>query len=82
MSRKMMWEGHVTRMREKRNVCRSLVGKSEVKRSLRRPRRSRVDNIKTVLVEIGLGGVDWMCKAQDKDKWRPLVNAVINLQVL
>jgi hypothetical protein len=64
-------------MGEKRNACRLLVGK----RPLGRPRRGWVDNIKTDLLEIGWGGVDWIGLAQDRDKWNALVNAVMNLRV-
>jgi hypothetical protein len=79
---KMRWVGHVARMGEKRNVYRLLVRTPEGKRPLRRPRRRWVDNIKMDLLEIGWGGVDWIGLAQDKDKWRALVNAVVNLRVL
>jgi hypothetical protein len=65
-------------MGEKRNAYRLLVGKPEGKRPLGRSRRSWADNIKMDLLEIGWGGVDWIGLA---DKWRALVNAVINLQV-
>jgi hypothetical protein len=51
------------------------------KRPLRRPRSRRVDNIKMDLGETGLGGVDWIDLAQDKVRWRALVNAVMNLLV-
>jgi hypothetical protein len=51
------------------------------KRPLGRPRRRSVDNIKMDLVEKGWGNVDWIGLAQDRDKWRALVNAVMNLQV-
>jgi hypothetical protein len=57
------------------------VGKPEEKRPLGRPRRRWVDNIKMDLLEIGWGGVDWIGPAQDRDKWRALVNAVMNLRV-
>jgi hypothetical protein len=66
---------------EKRNAYRLLVGKPEGKRSLGRPRHRWVDNIKMDLLEIGWGGVDWFGLAQDRDKWRALVNAVMNLRV-
>jgi hypothetical protein len=65
-------------MGEKRNVYRLLVGK----RPLGRPRCRWVDNIKKDILEIGWGGVDWIGLAQDRDKWRALVNAVKNLRVL
>jgi hypothetical protein len=68
-------------MGEKRNAYRLLVGKPKGKTSLGRPRRRWVDNIKMELLEIGWGGVDWIGLAQDRDKWRALVNAVMNLRV-
>jgi hypothetical protein len=68
-------------MGEKRNAYRLLVGKPEGKRPLGRPRRRWVDNIQMDLLEIGWGGVDWIGLAQDKDKWRALVNVVMNLRV-
>jgi hypothetical protein len=80
-SRRMRWAGHVTRMGEKRNAYRLLVGKPEGKRPLGRPRRKWVDNIKMDLLEISWGGVDWVFLAEDRDKWRALVNAVMNLRV-
>jgi hypothetical protein len=67
-------------MGEKRNAYRLLVGKPEGKRPLGRPRRGWVDNIKIDPGEIGLGDVDWTALAQDRDKWRALVNAVMNLR--
>jgi hypothetical protein len=57
------------------------VGKPEGKRPLGRPRHRWVDNIKMDLLEIGWGGVDWIGLAEDRDKWRALVNVVINLKV-
>jgi hypothetical protein len=80
-SRRMRWAGNVARMGEKINVCRLLVRKPEGKRTLGRPRRRWVDNIKIDLLERGLVGVDWISLAQDRGKWRALVNAVMNLQV-
>jgi hypothetical protein len=58
-----------------------LVGKPEGKRPLGRPRRRWADNIRMNLVEVGWGNVDWICLAQDGDRWRFLVNSVLNLRV-
>jgi hypothetical protein len=80
-SRRMRRAGHVTRMGEKRNAYRLLVGKPEGKRPLGRPRRRWVDNIKMDLLKIGWGGMDWIGLAQVRGKWRALVNAVMNLRV-
>jgi hypothetical protein len=66
---------------EKRNVYRLFVGKPEGKRPLGRPRRRWIDNIKMDLLEIGLNVVDWICLAQDRYRWRALVNSVMNLRV-
>jgi hypothetical protein len=68
-------------MRTKRNAYMILVGKPEGKRSLGRPRRGCVDNIKMDLREIGRDGMDWIYLAKDMDQWRALVNTVINLLV-
>jgi hypothetical protein len=68
-------------MREKRNVYRLLVGKPEGKRPLGRPRRGLIDNIKMDLLEIGLSVVDWIGLAQDRYRWRALVDSVMNLRV-
>jgi hypothetical protein len=67
--------------KKKKNACRLMVGKTEGKRPLGRPIRSWVNNIKMDLVEVGWGGVDWIGLAQDRDRWRVLVNAVKNLRV-
>jgi hypothetical protein len=80
-SRTMRWAGHVARMEEKRNVYRLLVGKPEGKRPLGRPRRRRIDNIKMELLEIGVNVVDWIGLAQDRYRWRTLVNSVMNLRI-
>jgi hypothetical protein len=79
-SRRMRWAGHVARMEEGRGVYRVLVGKPEGRRPLGRPRRRWEDNIRMDLRELGCG-VDWMELAQDKDMWRALVSAVMNLWV-
>jgi hypothetical protein len=79
--RRMRWAGHVARMGEKRNAYRILSGNPEGKRPLGRPRRRWVDNIKMDLREIGWDGVDWIDLAQDRDQWRALVKAVMNLRV-
>jgi hypothetical protein len=68
-------------MGEKRNVYRLLVGKSEGKRPLGRPRCRWMDNIKMDLLDIGLNVVDWIGLALDRYRWRALVNLVVNLQV-
>jgi len=77
----MRWSGHVARMRERRGVCRVLVGKPEGRRPLGRPRRRWEDNIKMDLQELGCKGMDWIELAEDRDRWRALVNVVINLRV-
>jgi hypothetical protein len=68
-------------MGKKRNVYRLLVGKPEGKRPPGRPRRRLIDNIKMDLLEIGWDGVDWFGLAQDRYRWRALVNSVMNLRV-
>jgi hypothetical protein len=80
-SRRMRSAGHVARMGETRNAYRILVGKSEGKRPLGRPRRRWVENIKIDLKEIGWDGVDWIELAHDRDQWRAVVNTVMNLRV-
>jgi hypothetical protein len=68
-------------MWEKRGVYRVLMGKPEGKRPLGRPRHRWEDNIKMDLQEVGCRVVDWIDVAQDRDRWRALVNAVMNLRV-
>jgi hypothetical protein len=68
-------------MGEKRTAYRLLVGKPEGKRPLGRPRCRWVDNIKMDLLETGWDSVEWIDLAQDRDRWRALVNAVMNLRV-
>jgi hypothetical protein len=79
--KRMRWEGKVARMGDRRSVYRVLVWKREGKRSLGRPRRRWEDNIKLELQEVGCGGMDWIELDQDMDRWRTLVNAVMNLRV-
>ena len=81
-SRRMRWAGHVARMVEEREVYRVLVGKPEGKRPLGRPRRRWVDNFRMDLREVGCGYMDWIGLAQDRDRWRTVVSAVMNLRVL
>ena len=80
-SRRMRWAGHVARMGEERGVYRFLVGKPEGNRPLGRPRRRWVNNIRMDLQEVGCGYMDWIGLAQDRDRWRTLVSAVMNLRV-
>jgi hypothetical protein len=68
-------------MGEGRGVYRVLVGTPEGKRPLGRPRRRWEDDIRADLQEVGCGGMDWMELAQDRNRWRALVNAVMNLPV-
>jgi len=79
-SRRMRWAGHVACMDEERGVYRVLVGKPKGRRPLGRPRRRWVD-IRMDLEEVGCGYVDWIGLAQDRDRWRTLVSAVMNLWV-
>jgi hypothetical protein len=80
-SRRMRWAGHVARMGEERGVYRVLVGKPEGRRPVGRTRRRWVDNIRMDLQEVGCGRMDWVGLAQDRDRWRALVSAVMNLRV-
>ena len=79
-SRRMRWVVHVARIGEVRGLHRVLVGKPEGKRPLGRPRRRWEDNIKMDLREVG-GIGDWMELARDRDRWRALVNTVMNLRL-
>ena len=80
-SRRMRWPGHVARMGEGRGVYRIFVRKPEGRSPLGRPRRRWEDNIKLDLQEVGCEGMDWIELAQNRDRWRALVNAVMNLRV-
>jgi hypothetical protein len=80
-SRKMKWAGHVTRMGAKDNAYKLLVGKPEGKRPLGRPTSRWVDNLEMDLRGIAWDGVDWIDMTQDKDQWRGLVKAFLNLRV-
>ena len=78
----MRWVGHVARMGGgRRGVCGVLVGKPEGKRPLGKPRHRWEDNIKMDIQEVGCGGMDCIDLAQDRDRWRALVNAVMNLWI-
>jgi hypothetical protein len=80
-SRRMRWAGHVAQMGEKRNAYRLLVGNLEGKRPLGRQRRRWVDNIRMDIGEVEWGDVDWIGLAQDRNRWRALVDSVLNLRV-
>ena len=77
----MRWAGYVARMGDGRSAYRDLVGKPEGKRPLERARCRRADNIKIVLQDVGLGTIDWIDLAQNRERWPAVVNAVMNFQV-
>jgi hypothetical protein len=79
-SRIMRWAGQVARMGAKRGACRIFVGRPEGRRPLGRPRCRWEDNIKMDLQEVGWG-MNWIELGQDRNRWRALVNAVMNLRV-
>jgi len=80
-SRIMRWPGHVACMGEERGVYRVLVGKPKGWRTVGRPRRRWVDNSRMDLQELGCGYMNWIRLAQDRDSWRTLVSAVMNIRV-
>jgi len=77
----MRWVGHVARMGEERVVYSVLAGKPKGRRPMGRPRRRWADNIRMDLQDVGCGYMDWIGLAQDRDSWRTLVSAVMNLRV-
>jgi len=77
----MGWAGQVALMSEERGVYTVLVGKPEGRRPLGRPRPRWVYNIRMDLQEVGCGYMDWIRLAQDRDRWRTFVSAVMNLRV-
>ena len=76
------WGRYVARVGERKGAYRILVGKPEGRRPLGRTRRRWQDSIKMDLRDVGWGGMDWIDLAQDRDRWRAVVNAVMNLLVL
>jgi hypothetical protein len=80
-SRRMRRAGHVARIGEKRNAYRLLVIKPEGRMSLGRPRCRWLDNIRMDPVEVGWGDVDWIGLAQDRGRWKALMNSILNLRV-
>ena len=79
---KISWAGHVARMGERRGAYRALLRKPEGRRPLGRPGRRWENNIKMDIREVKWGGgVDWINLTQDRDRWRAVVNAVMNLLV-
>ena len=81
ISGRLRWAGHVARMEEDRSAFKILTGKPTGKRPLGRPRRRWEDNIRTDIEEIGINAGNWVDSAQDRNYWRALVNAALNLQV-
>jgi hypothetical protein len=77
----MRWAGHVVHIGEMKKTYKILIGKPEGMRPPGTPRRRWEDNIKMDIREIGFGGVDWIHVAQDRDRWRAVVNTVMNLRV-
>ena len=79
-SRRLRWAGYVARMEENRSAFKILTGKPAGKRPLGRPRRRWEDNIRMDLEDIGINAGNWVDSAQDRDYWRALVNAALNLR--
>jgi hypothetical protein len=77
----MRWAGHVARIGEERGGYRVLVGRTESKRSLGRPRNKWEDNINVDLSETGIDGANWIQLAQDRVQWRAFVNMATSLRV-
>ena len=80
-ARRVRWAGHVARMEEGRSAFKILTDKPTGKRLLGRPRRRWEDNIRMDLEEIGINARNWVDSAQDRNYWRALVNAALNLRV-
>ena len=80
-SRRLRWAGHITRMEEGRSAVKILAGKPTGKRLLGRPRRRWEDDIRMDLEEIGISAGNWVDSAQDRNHWRALLNAALNLLV-
>ena len=80
-SRRLRWAGHVARMDEGRNAFKILTGKPTGKKPLGRPRLRWEDNIRMDFEEVGINAGNWIDSGQDRDYWRPLVNAILNLRV-
>jgi len=75
----MRWARHVVRMGDRRDVYRVLVGKPDGKRQLGRPKHRLEDNVKINFQEVGCGAMYWLDLAQDRDRWRALVDVIMNL---
>ena len=80
-SRTLRWAGHVARMEEGRSAFKILTGKRTGKRLLGRPTRRWEDNIRMDLEEMGINAGNWVDSAQDRNYWRALLNAALNLRV-
>ena len=80
-SRRLRWAGHIARMEEVRSAFKISTGKRVGKRPLGRPRRRWEDNIRMDLEKLGINAGNWVDSAQDRNYWRALVNAALNLRV-